>query len=70
MSWQVYVPIERRASCDNILSEKERPLHLKLEGFLDVLLYYMRDEWGGHDLASCTAEMMAVARKYSGDLHL
>jgi hypothetical protein len=68
--FQVFVPIQRRPSCGNILAEHTRPLHLKLEGFLDVVLYYMMDEWGGHDLASCTAEMVNAAQKFSGSLTL
>lgn len=67
---QVFVPIKRRPSCENLLAKQTRPLHLKLEGFLDVMLYYMRDEWGGHNLASCTAEIMNAARKFSGDPNL
>jgi hypothetical protein len=67
---QVYVPVKRRPSSDNVLAEQTRPLHVKLEGFMDVLLYYMKDEWGGHDLTSCSAEMLAAARKFSGDPNL
>lgn len=70
MYTQVFVPIERQPSCGHLLAEKTRPLHLKLAGFLDVVLYYMKDEWGGHDLASCTSEIMNAARKFSGDANL
>lgn len=67
---QVYVPVQRRPSCEHLLSEQTRPLHEKLAGFLDVVLYYMQDEWGGHDLASCTAELHNAARKFGGDMAL
>ena len=67
---QVFVPLKRRPSCVHLLAPQTRPLHEKLAGFLDVMVFYMRDEWGGHDLASCTAEIESAARKFGGDLHL
>jgi hypothetical protein len=63
---QVFKPVPRRTSCEHLLAKQNRPLHVKLVGMLDVLLFYMKDEWGGQDMASCTSEMNAAAKKFGG----
>jgi hypothetical protein len=60
---QVYKLLQRRASSNGLLAPKTRPLAGKLEAFIQILLYYMRDRWGGSDEAQCTSKMLAAANR-------
>ena len=65
---QVYVPLPRPESSNGALADKTRPLAPKLEGFMDVLLYYMQNRWGGVGEAQCTRQMLADATRQSGGI--
>jgi hypothetical protein len=63
---QVYRPVERPHTSDDLLADRVRPLAPKLEAFLDLLVYYMKDEWRGHTREACIERMLAAARQFGG----
>lgn len=68
---QVYVPIGRPATpSPDLTGDASRPLAGKLEAFLDVVAYAMRDEWGGATREACAERMLTAARQLSGGVEL
>jgi hypothetical protein len=63
---QVYFPVERPATSDDLIGDRIRPLAPKLEALLDLLVYCMKDEWGGQTREACTERMLAAARQFGG----
>lgn len=71
VSSQVYVPIGRPGTpAADLTGDRSRSLASKLEGFLDVVAYCMRDEWGGATRDACAERMLAAAKQLSGGVEM
>jgi hypothetical protein len=63
---QVYCPLERLHTADNLLVVQGSTLAPKLAAFLDLVDYAMQEEWGGKGRQACTDRMLAAAKQLSG----